>query len=282
MQESDGRPDGQRQLESPRLMVELWYEKPPDLADPRLLTALRARWSETEAQQESISIPHTEVTMELEDGVMPLLTAVFAASPLTAAAEPGAQTKTLPDVSQTWDWEGAEAALARCTGSVLVSELLAQVFTPQQRVDGLMSVVQVMIEQTRPAALSWPNSQRITDPDNFDPAGLDGVVNVRFFTVGKNEGAFVMDTLGLHVFDLPDLQCHYHDFDPAAVASMLFNTALYVFDQGDVIDDGHTISGPRGDEHFVCRHEKSLIDPPRHVLDVDLGPEHVAGSRRTL
>ena len=105
------------------------------------------------------------------------------------------------------------------------------------------------------------------------------MLNVRFFTVGDDETR-LMDTLGLDLFELPDVQCHYRDFDPAAVATMLFNTAVYLFAQGDVIDDGHTISGPRGDEHFVCRHEAALLGPPRTVLDVDLGDPYAAGVRR--
>lgn len=273
-------PDGKggQDRESARLMAELWYEQVPDLDDPSLLTALRVLADEAELQEGSITIPHSGVTIELEDGVMPLLSAVFAGSPLGSPIEHGA-AKTLPEVSQTWDWEGAESALASCTGSVLVTELLASLFTPQQRVSGLLAVVGVLIEQTRPRAIHWPNSQRITDPMSFDPDGLDGVVNVRFFTIGNDEGAMLMDTLGLHIFELPDIQCHYRDFPPGDVATMLFHTAVYVFEKGDVIDDGHTISGPRGDERFVCRHENSLIDPARLVLDVDLGDPYAAGKR---
>ena len=57
----------------------------------------------------------------------------------------------------------------------------------------------------------------------------------------------VLDTLGLHVFGLPDLQCHFRDRDPGEIAGLLYATALYVFDSGDVIADGNTISGPDGD-----------------------------------
>lgn len=269
---------GRDNPEFSRLMAELWYEQVPDLEDPSLLAALRVLSAEAELQEGSITVPQSGVTMELEGGVMPLMTAVFAGSPLGSRIEQGA-AKTLPEVSQTWDWEGAESALAPCTGSVLVTELLANLFTPQQRVSALLAVLGVLIDQTLPRAIHWPNSQRITDPMTFDPDGLDGVVNVRFFTVGNDEGAMLMDTLGLHILELPDIQCHYRDFPPRDVATMLFHTAVYVFEKGDVIDDGHTISGPRGDERFVCRHENSLIDPARLVLDVDLGDPYAAGNR---
>jgi hypothetical protein len=86
-----------------------------------------------------------------------------------------------------------------------------------------------------------------------------------------------MDTLGLHIFDLPDLQCRYRpkasggSHEPGQVAALLFNTAAYLFEHGDVIDDGHTISGTSEDEVFRCSHQDSLVEPHRLVLDVDLG-----------
>ena len=49
--------------------------------------------------------------------------------------------------SQGCGREGAAAALEGCTGSVLVSELLASLFLPQQRVAGLMSVLQVLFTE---------------------------------------------------------------------------------------------------------------------------------------
>jgi hypothetical protein len=262
-----------------RLLAELWYTEPPDLDDPELIAALREVSAETQVQDGSITVPHTEVTMELEDGPVPLLTAVLRGSAL------GQDGKVLPDVSQTWDWAEVEQALEGCTGSVLVTELLASLFTPQQRVAGLMSVVRVLVERTAPRAIAWPYSQRVTDPALFSSVDLDGVLNVRFFTVGAQdeepaaEAAMLMDTLGLDLFELPDVQCHYRDFAPADVATMLFNTAVYLFSAGDVIDDGHTISGPAGDEHFVCRHENAMIGPPRMVIDVDLGAPYAAGRR---
>ncbi len=261
------------EAETARLIAELWYDEVPDLTDPRLLEALQEVSPQVELQDGSITVPHSAVTMELEDGTVPLLTAVLTGSGLDR------EDKSLPDVSQTWDWAEVGDAMDRCTANVLVTELLASVFTPQQRVTGLMSVVRVLVEQTRPTAIFWPNSQRVTNPLTFDPDGLDGVINVRFFSVGLDDGAKLMDTVGLDLFELPDLQCHYRDANPADVATMLFNTAVYVFGEGDVIDDGHTISGLQGDEHFVVRHEDAMVGPSRTVLDVDLGDPYAAGTR---
>ena len=132
------------------LVVELWYAEAPDLGDPWLLQALRSQWPATELQMESIVVPHG-------DPPSPLLTVIMTASSL------GEGGKALPDVSQTWNWEGAEAAVSASRCSVLVTEMFGDGRTPQERWDAMGGVVAEMARLTRPIALSWPQSQRVGD-----------------------------------------------------------------------------------------------------------------------
>lgn len=250
------------------LIAELWYADVPDLDDPAVLAALRGVSPATEAQDGSLTVPHPLADPDRP----PLLTVVVPGSPL------GQDGKTLPDVSQTWDWAGAEATVARCRASVLVTELLAEGRSATERVTALGEVVGALVGATRPLALHWARSQRVSDPAGFGPGDLDGVINVRMFSEGRGD-ALVMDTLGLHVFDLPDVQCHFRDRPPGEIAELLFATAVYLFDTGDVIEDGNTISGTDGEGHYRCRREASLLDPARLVLDVDLGAPYAAGRR---
>ena len=253
----------------PGLVAELWYPEAPDLADPGLLEALRAVRPGAEVQDGSLSVPHP-----LDDpDLPPLVTVVVPGSPL------GEDGKTLPDVSQTWDWAGAEAALAPCRSSVLVTEVLAAGRSAAERVTSLGEVVAVLVARTSPRALHWARSQRVSDPATFGAGDVDGVINVRMFSDAHDEGALAMDSLGLHVFDLPDVQCHFRDREPGEIAELLFATAVYLFDTGDVIEDGNTISGTDGEGRYVCRREASLLDPARLVLDVDLGEPWAAGRR---
>jgi Domain of unknown function (DUF4261) len=191
----------------------------------------------------------------------------------------GQSGKQRPDASQTWDWDGAEAAVAQGTAGVIVTELLMAGWSPQDRVAALSRVLAELCRLTQPLAIYWAHSQRVSDPQALAEDDLSGVVNVRFFTVAGDEEAMVLDTLGLHVFGLPDLQCHFRDRQPGEVASLLYATALYVFNSGDVIADGNTISGLDGNERYVCRRERSLLEPSRLVLDVDLGDPYAAGWR---
>jgi hypothetical protein len=249
-----------------QLVVELWYPEAPDLGDPRLLQALRSQWQATELQLESIVVPHG-------DPPSPLLTVIMMASPL------GEGGKVLPDVTQTWDWAGAEAAVSASRRSLLVTEMFGDGRTPQERWRAMSGVVAELARLTRPTVLSWPQSQRVGNPDLFATSDLDGLINVRYFSIANDPGVMVMDTLGLHVFGLPDVQCHFKDRQPGEIATMLFTTAVYLFQSGDVIADGNTISGPRADERLVCFHEPALLAPSRRVIDVDLGDPYAAGQR---
>jgi hypothetical protein len=256
------------------LVAEVWFEQPPDLTDPELLAALQSLSPDTEAQQGSITIPYrsSDVTGQ-GGGSPPLVTVMMPATPLGQSGKQG------PDVSQTWDWDGAEAAVARGTAGVIVTELMRAGWSAQDRVAALTRVLVELCRLTQPVAIYWAQSQRVSDPQVLAVDDLNGIVNVRFFAVSGEENAMVLDTLGLHVFGLPDLQCHFRDREPAKIAGLLYATALYVFDSGDVIADGNTISGLDGDERYVCRREPSLLEPSRLVLDVDLGDPYAAGRR---
>lgn len=116
-------------------------------------------------------------------------------------------------------------------------------------------------------------------PGQLGEHDLAGVVNVRLFRIENDPGVTVMDTIGLHCLGLPDLQCHFRDLDPGAMARVLYDTAAYVFENGDVIEDGHTVAGVGGDEHWRCQHEDALVEPRREVLDIDPGDPFAAGGR---
>lgn len=256
--------------ELPSLVAELWYEVAPDLDDPQLLTALREVSPQAESQDSSITVPYD---VERGPGKPPLLTVVLPASPLAK------EEKSLPDTSQTWSWAGADDALRNCRAALLVSEMFAAGAERTQRVAALTAVLAALIRSTQPAVISWGQSQRVSDPAAFEADDLDGILNVRLFTVVRDPGALVMDTLGLHVFGLPDVQCHFRDREPGQIAAMLYTTAVYLFERGDVIRDGNTISESDGEDRYVCHREPSLIAPAREVLDVDLGEPYAAGDR---
>lgn len=276
------------------LVVELWYDAPVDLSDAALMAELRTISPRAEQPSGSLAIPHGNGV----DGTPPLLTAVVAATSLIDG-------KALPDVSQTWDWAGADEAVTRCRFALIVSEMFFEWSDREERVSALNAVLRILLAQTRPVLIHWPHSQRVVDPAAVAD-DLGGAINIRLFGVDGDQEAFVMDSLGLHLFGLPDVQCHFRGREPAEIAALLHSTASYLFDSGDVIDDGNTISDwPDSDRSqdsggsqnpvspqdsdgspdsdgtgvYTCFHESALIAPHRQVLDIDLGDPHAAGQR---
>jgi len=89
----------------------------------------------------------------------------------------------------------------------------------------------------------------------------------------------LMDTRGLQELGLHDLQCHFRGLDPNAVASVLFNTAVYIFENGPVIASGNTIAGIEPESKWRCHFENALVKPARELLDLNPGPPFAAGKR---
>jgi hypothetical protein len=55
------------------------------------------------------------------------------------------------------------------------------------------------------------------------------------------------------------------------------NTAIYITQNGAVIESGHTIAGIDPGSMWSCQFEESLIEPQRVLLDVNPGVDYAAG-----
>jgi hypothetical protein len=183
------------------------------------------------------------------------------------------------DLDQAWDAAHLESrALAAAHGVTLV-ELVGGVPAVQERVQVFHAALCAAVEILDPVAVWSPHAAKLVDPADVAAYELEPLVNVRLFEVEDEPGAMVMDTLGLHVLGLPDIQCHFVDLDTDAVAAHLYDTAAYVFEEGDVLGDGHSVDGIDDGPEWTCRHEESLVEPLRDVLDLDPGPPHAGGGR---
>ena len=121
-------------------------------------------------------------------------------------------------------------------------------------------------------------SHQIEGPDRFIRFG----VNVRFFNIEGTEDMLI-DTVGMSTLFLPDLQYHFHDMDPNWVVNHAYNVASYILANDNPIEDGETVDGVEDgqmsrDVQWKCRYEDALIQPPRAVLDINMG-EYAAGNR---
>lgn len=200
-----------------------------------------------------------------------------------AAPDPDAYAEVL---QQSWNCPGAQDLLRGGLATCLVAEMMARHLSPPDRATLFHGVLQAVVEVTAPDALVFKHAQQVIAPADYLAACADkepilrpGSLNVRFFNISDSDGDMIMDTRGLEEVGLHDLQCHFRDLVPDDVARLLYNTGVYIFQRGPVIESGHTIEGTEPGSKWRCQFENSLLDPRREVLDLDPGPPYAAGNR---
>ncbi len=231
------------------------------------------------ASGKAFLIVHKSHPVKYTDGQVPAQTAIFTAD------QPPKLEDYQQDIQQSWRCRGAEELLRGCKETRLVTELMARLLSPQDRVMLFHGVLRAMIEVTSPDALVFKHSQQVIKPADYlaacdrDPILRPGSLNVRFFNISNSAGDMVMDARGLAEIGLHDLQCHFRDLNPTDVARVLFNTAVYIFENGPVIESGQTVAGIDPNSRWRCQFENSLLEPKREVMDLDPGKPYAAGKR---
>lgn len=267
--------------------VQLLCSVPPTFSKPKLLASLGRYCPGVaplgEMDSSSLAFVHPSHPVILADTTLPAQTLI------AEADEPVRATELQSALAQAWDFPGAREAVADVKATVLVTDLMTSTLDHRERLDLFQRALRGLLECVDCDAIRWRPSDRIVSPaawcakfDEGDPAFLfsSGAVNVRLFNIAEaGEGEMLMDTLGLGALGLPDLQCHFAGLPPGEMARVLYNTAWYLFNEGDVIEDGHTIEGIEAGSHWRCQHEDSLVAPNRVVLDLNPGAPYAAGNR---
>ena len=108
------------------------------------------------------------------------------------------------------------------------------------------------------------------------------VVNVRYFALPDSD-EMIIDTIGMNILYLPDVQYHFRKMNPNYIFAHAYNMLGYIFINRNSIRTGETVDGISGEYidgnvQWTCRFEDSLLKPLRPVVDVDMG-EFAAGKR---
>lgn len=272
--------------------IELHAREPIELDRERLLAAMRSRFGNVE-QPEANSDRATQMFLLMDhiahytDGSIPAQIVLLPANAGPDGSAPQLD-KYEQALQQSWSFRNAREVMETCTHTCLFSDLMSSALPQDKRRQILAGGLLAVLESCKIDAVYFAETQQFMQPahlaaelsqpgQQLNP--LAGFINVRFFNVANNPGDMVMDTLGLAPFGLTDLQLHFRDMEPNEAARILYNTAAYIFERGDVIENGHTIQGRKPEERWGCRHEDSLIEPKRMVLDVDPGEPFAAGRR---
>ena len=187
--------------------------------------------------------------------------------------------------------EDRDRILSECKYAVTSVDMLGGGLKAQIRANMLMDYLEALLElyPTCEAVYSL-NSGKLILADTIRSGQVKGLdrfiqycVNARFFNInGTND--HVVDTLGLSLLYIEDLQYHFHDMDPNWVVGHAYSMASYILSNDCPIKNGDTIDGIADgrivqDIQWKCCFEDSLIGPKRPVLDVCMG-EYAAGERQ--
>lgn len=192
--------------------------------------------------------------------------------------------------SQMWDClQDRDRILSECKYCVFANDMLTGALDPLERANLDMDWLEALVElfPTCEAVYSL-NSGKLVLAETIRQkkfTGLDRyihyIVNARFFNIQGTHDSLV-DTLGLSLLYIEDLQYHFHDMDPNWVVRHAYSIASYCLENRRPIKDGDTVDGVAGDGgldqsiQWKCRFEDALIGPGRPVLDIHMG-QYAAG-----
>lgn len=187
--------------------------------------------------------------------------------------------------SQMWDClQDRDRILSECKYCIFANDMLCGALDPLERADFDMDFLEALLElyPTCEAVYSLNTGKLVLAEviRNKTATGLDRyvryIVNARFFNINGSSDKIV-DTLGMSLLYMEDLQYHYHDMDPNWVVGHAYNVASYILENRRPIKDGDTIDGitdGRMDQsiQWKCRFEDAIVQPGRPVLDINMGP----------
>lgn len=192
--------------------------------------------------------------------------------------------------SQMWDCENSGQILEECKYRVVANDMLGAGLDTHRRAEMITDYVEALLELYPTCeAVYFEKSGKMFTADTLRSCEMPRndrfihyAVNVRFFNIEDSDDMMV-DTLGMGLVHMPDLQYHFHGFDPNGVVYHAYNMLSYIFENDCPIDNGDTIDGVEDDRmsmdvQWTCHYERSLIQPPRDVIDVCMG-ENASGQR---
>jgi hypothetical protein len=267
--------------------VELLYREKPVFNARKLHSLLRRNCGNIDLNSsptqhgESLHIIHLDHRVQYTEGAVPSQTMII---PSEKLAKESVYAEAL---QQSWSWRDASQVLPQCHFSIGVMDLMASGLDYKVRLTVIHQVLKSLIEAAPCAAMHWQMAQQLIEPQAYleaqsgeKPDLMFAAFNVRLFNIqNRAPGETLMDTLGLAALGLSDLQCHFVNLDPNDIARILFNTGHYIFERGDVINDGETVQGIQPSDKWKCQHEAALVAPEREVLDINPGASYAAGTR---
>ena len=178
---------------------------------------------------------------------------------------------------QSWSWRTAKEFVQACSHIIRISNEYDGNVDYKDRVLVMRNAIRAIVECSVCNAVHFQMTQQFVKPESYlasfnepVPDRLFGFINVRFFKIHDSDD-MLMDTIGLNAMGLEDLQCSFKKYNPKDISNVLYNTAYYIFDNGNVIIDDDTVQGVKRTDKWPCHRARSLVVPKRTVIDIAPG-----------
>lgn len=251
----------------------LFFEK-PILNSENILEELKFYFEKVDNSQNNKAFLYffPDIKVELQDATISAQCSIFIPDDINSKAEISDEA-----FQQNWHWADANLTAEKCKYEILVTDLMTRTLDYKTRLDLFMNFLVAVTKATNPQVVYSVTSQKLIDPlslvkcwDGREKEILFGIMNVRLFNISNSDTKeLLMDTVGLSLLGLPDFQFRFSDFDESEVARLLWNYAYYIFEQGDVIENGNTLLGLEHNSKWKCERQMSLAAPERVVINVD-------------
>lgn len=268
----------------PVYMVELLFREQPEINRDVLQEALIKRTGQGRLDvkqgeneqdlQEMLLFYHLDHKVAFQEGSIPAQTCILPAHEIKE------RKRFVGALQQAWHWPEAGQAVASARYAIRIHDLFTAAMPRKKRLDLFQKAVLAVLDTLDCDALYWYGSDKLVEPESYVESQdreehLYAAMNVRMYQAGGTgeQRELVMDTVGLSALGVPDVQCHFTGLEPDTVAQTLLGAAYYIFDQGDVLQDGQTL-GSSGGRRWRCEHQSALIAPGRYVIDLNPGEEH--------
>lgn len=255
------------------LNCKLLFIDQPKIDADKILDELKKSFDTVEniSQDKSFIFQFPEFKIELEDATLP-------AQCLIAVPDDNKFDVEIPDAAfqQNWHWSEANEIVEKCNYEILITDFMSRNLPYKERVNLYMTFLTAVTKATQPNAIYSFHGEKIVDPvqliENWESGQkpiLDVLCNVRLYNISDSENnELIMDSVGLHSFGLPDFQIQFSGFEANDIANLLWNYVYYVFEYGDIIENGNTLEGIESGSKWKCEREISTLSPERVVINV--------------
>lgn len=253
------------------LSAKLLFFERPTVNKETIMKELEAYFSAVNSPGEGLFFLFPDIEVSFEDNSVPAQCCIFMPDTDKEGVELPAEA-----YEQNWDWAEANDTAQQCRHELLVTDFMTRNLPYKARAEMFCNFLVAVTKALQPQAIYSASAQKVMSPDDLiaywdtpEKAHLNALANVRLYTVGEGEPKeLLMDTVGLYSLGLADFQIRFTEYPENDMAQLLWNYAYYLYENGDLIENGNTIAGLGEGSKWLCERQVSLVDPERIVIDV--------------